>query len=82
MSLALPEIRQKGWQALVKELGYAGATKFMLLFDPGRGDYVEDRKGILRETTIEKIREDLLKDYFFLIPSECLSTIGKGGRHN
>jgi len=62
MSLALPEIRQKGWQALVKELGYAEATKFMLLFDPGRGDYVEDRKEILRETTIEKIREDLLKD--------------------
>jgi len=62
MSLALPEIRQKGWQALVKELGDAGATKFMLLFDPGRGDYVEDRKEILRETTIEKIREDLLKD--------------------
>ncbi|MBM4333379.1 MAG: hypothetical protein FJ117_19530 [Deltaproteobacteria bacterium] len=62
MSRALPEIRQKGWQALVKELGYAGATKFMLLFDPGRGDYVEDRKEILRETTIEKIREDLLKD--------------------
>ncbi len=62
MSLALPEIRQKGWQALVKELGYAGATKFMLLFDPGRGDYVEERKEILRETTIEKIREDLLKD--------------------
>jgi tagatose-1,6-bisphosphate aldolase len=62
MSLALPEIRQKGWQALVKELGYAGATKFMLLFDPGSGDYVEDRKEILRETTIEKIREDLLKD--------------------
>lgn len=62
MSLALPEIRQKGWQALVKELGYAGATKFMLLFDPGRGNYVEDRKDILRETTIEKIREDLLKD--------------------
>ena len=62
MSLALPEIRQKGWQALVKELGYAGATKFMLLFDPGRGDYVEDRKEILRQTTIEKIREDLLKD--------------------
>jgi hypothetical protein len=62
MSLTLPEIRQKGWQALTKELGYAGATKFMLLFDPGRGNYVEDRKEILKETTIEKIREDILKD--------------------
>jgi len=42
MSLTLPEIKQKGWQALLKELGYAGATKFMLLFDPGRGNYVTD----------------------------------------
>ena len=56
MSLTLPEIKQKGWQALVRELGYAGATKFMLLFDPGRGNYVEDRKELLRETSIEKIR--------------------------
>ena len=32
------------------------------IVSPGRGDYVEDRKDILRETTIEKIREDLLKD--------------------
>ena len=62
MSLTLPEIKQKGWQALIKELGYAGATKFMLLFDPGRGNYVEERKEILKETTIEKIREDTLKD--------------------
>jgi hypothetical protein len=62
MSLTLPEIKQKGWQALIKELGYAGATKFMLLFDPGRGNYVEERKEILKETTIEKIREGTLKD--------------------
>ena len=62
MSLTLPEIKQKGWQALVKELGYAGATKFMLLFDPGRGNYVEDRKEILKDTTIETIRKDILKD--------------------
>jgi hypothetical protein len=62
MSLTLPEIKQKGWQALIKELGYAGATKFMLLFDPGRGNYVEERKEILKETTIDKIREGTLKD--------------------
>jgi hypothetical protein len=61
MSLTLPEIERKGWQALLKELSYAGATKFMLLFDPGRGDYVEDRKEILKNTTIETIREDILK---------------------
>jgi hypothetical protein len=49
VGLALPEIRQKGWNALVKELGYAGATKFILLSELGRGDYVQERKDILKE---------------------------------
>jgi tagatose-1,6-bisphosphate aldolase len=62
MGLTLPEIKQKGWNALIKELGYAGATKFMLLYEPGRGDYIQERKDILKETTIEKAREDILKN--------------------
>jgi tagatose-1,6-bisphosphate aldolase len=62
MGLALPEIKQKGWDALVKELGYAGATKFILLYEPGKGDYTQERKNILKEITIEKLREDILKD--------------------
>ncbi|MFZ3090380.1 MAG: hypothetical protein WA240_07145 [Nitrospirota bacterium] len=33
MGATLPEIKTKGWLALVKELGYAGATKFILLED-------------------------------------------------
>lgn len=62
MGLVLHEIKQKGWNALVKELGYAGATKFMLLYETGSGDYIEERKSILKETTIEKVREDILKN--------------------
>jgi tagatose-1,6-bisphosphate aldolase len=62
MGFALPEIKQKGWDALVKELGYAGATKFMLLYEPGRGNYTEERKDILKETTIEKVRKDILSE--------------------
>jgi tagatose-1,6-bisphosphate aldolase len=62
MGLALAEIKQKGWDALVKELGYTEATKFMLLYEPGRGNYTEERKDILKETTIEKVREDILKN--------------------
>lgn len=59
MGLALSEIRQKGWNALVKELGFAGATKFMLLYEPGEGNYTESRKEILKNITIEKIREEI-----------------------
>jgi hypothetical protein len=62
MSLTLPEIKQRGWQALIKELGYAGATKFMLLYEPGRGNYVRERKDLLREETIDRIKEDILKN--------------------
>ena len=60
MGLALAEIKQKGWDALVKELGYAGATKFILLYEAGKGDYTQERKDILKETTIEKVQEDIL----------------------
>ena len=62
MGLALPEIKQKGWDVLVKELGYAGATKFMLLYEAGIGNYTQERKDILKGTTIEKVREDILKN--------------------
>jgi tagatose-1,6-bisphosphate aldolase len=60
MGLAFPEIKQKGWNALIKELGYAGATKFMLLYEPGEGNYTERRKEILKNITIEKVREEIV----------------------
>ena len=33
MWATLAEIKIKGWNALVKELGHAGATKFILTYD-------------------------------------------------
>jgi tagatose-1,6-bisphosphate aldolase len=62
MGLALSEIKQKGWYALVKELGYAGATKFMLLYEQGDGDYVKNKRDILKDITLEKIKDDILKN--------------------
>lgn len=60
MGLALSEIKQKGWYALVKELGYAGATKFILLYEQGDGDYVQNRRDILKDITLEKIKNDMM----------------------
>ena len=59
MSLTLPEIREKGWQALTQALGYAGATKFILLTEKGRGDYTKERRDIFKEATIESIVEEI-----------------------
>lgn len=55
MGLALAEIKNKGWMVLVKELGYSGATKFILLHEQGKGDYTKERKDIFKDITIEEI---------------------------
>jgi len=59
MGLTLPDIRGKGWQALIQALGYAGATKFILLSEKGRGDYTKERRDIFRGATIESILEEI-----------------------
>jgi len=58
MGTTLAEIKAKGWEALVKELGYAGATKFILLYEPGEGNYTEERKQLLKDLTIDKIARE------------------------
>jgi len=62
MGLALPEVRGKGWQALVSALGYAGATKFILLSEKGRGDYTKERRTIFRGATIKSISQEIKEE--------------------
>jgi hypothetical protein len=62
MGLALPEVREKGWEALVSALGYAGATKFILLSEKGRGDYTKERRAIFRGATIESILDEIKEE--------------------
>ena len=59
MSTAFAEIRVQGWNALVKELGYSGATKFVLLYEKGEGDYTKERKKLLKGITIEGLAREL-----------------------
>ncbi len=55
MAMTLPEIKTKGWMALVKELGYSGATKYILLHETGAGDYTAERRELFKEVTIDEI---------------------------
>ncbi len=55
MGLSLAEVRSKGWKVLVKELGYSGATKFILLYNAGKGNYVEEKKELFKGTSVEDI---------------------------
>ena len=48
------EIRAQGWKALTERLGVSGAIRFLLEYDPGRGDYVEERHELFRDLTLDE----------------------------
>ncbi len=59
MGYALPEIKINGWNALVKELGYAGATKFILIYESGKGNYTRERKKLFKNVAVEDIFNEI-----------------------
>lgn len=50
------EISRRGYQALIQELGYAGAARFLLRFESGSGDYTKDRHQWLDQLTMNDFR--------------------------
>ena len=54
-STSLEQIRAKGLEALRRELGVAGATRFLQLFETGSGDYSKERHHLLRGATVAKL---------------------------
>jgi hypothetical protein len=49
------EIRLEGWKALTDRLGPTGAMRFMMQYDPGHGDYANDRQEIFADLDIEEL---------------------------
>ena len=47
------EIRAEGWKALTERLGVSGAIRFLMEYDPGHGDYVEERRELFRNLTLD-----------------------------
>jgi len=57
----LSVIRDKGYRALMRELGAAGTVVFLRQFDNGNGNYTEDRRAMLEENSVETIAERIRK---------------------
>jgi hypothetical protein len=55
--MSLYQIRMEGWKALTDALGAAGAMRFMMQYDPGYGDYTQERREIFADLTIETLLE-------------------------
>lgn len=48
------QIRAEGWRALTERLGVSGAMRFLMEYDPGHGDYAEERHELFRDMTIDE----------------------------
>lgn len=53
------EVRKAGWDALVERLGVSGAMRFLMQYDPGHGDYTEERRSLFADLTIEDALAEL-----------------------
>ena len=55
------ELRARGFKALVDALGWANAVRFLRQYEPGIGNYTEERDAILPDwdaaTLVRKARE-------------------------
>ncbi|HPD28904.1 MAG TPA: hypothetical protein PLL20_02835 [Phycisphaerae bacterium] len=52
------ELRRRGLEILVRELGYVNAMRLLLQYETGQGDYTRDRDQILSDWSVtEMVRE-------------------------
>jgi len=59
--LSLYEIRTIGFEALLRELGPAGAIRFIQQYETGHGDYTHDRRKILPKKSVREIGKEIMK---------------------
>ena len=55
------EIRTIGFEALLRELGPAGAIRFIQQYESGRGDYPRNRKKLLPKKSVREIGKQIIK---------------------
>ncbi len=56
MALTLDEIRQRGLEALRRELGRAGMIRFLQQFETGNGNYAKTRHAWVDDTSLDQLR--------------------------
>ncbi len=59
--LSFYEIRTIGFDALLRELGPAGAIRFTQQYETGQGDYTRDGKKLLPKKSIREIGKEIVK---------------------
>lgn len=60
-TLTLYEIRTIGFEALLRELGPAGAIRFIQQYESGHGDYTRNRTKLLPKKSVREIGKQIMK---------------------
>jgi hypothetical protein len=60
-NLTLYEIRTLGFDALLRELGPAGAIRFIQQYESGHGDYTRNRRKLLPKKSVRDIGREIVK---------------------
>ncbi|MBI3330057.1 MAG: hypothetical protein HYZ81_25535 [Nitrospinae bacterium] len=55
-----PELRQRAWKALVKELGIVDATRVVMAVEPGEGDSVDQYAQLWEGMTLEEVHLEIV----------------------
>jgi hypothetical protein len=50
-------LRQTGYMALIRSLGYADAIRFLLQLSPGEGDYLELQDRLFGDASVDELYE-------------------------
>ena len=52
-------LRDAGWNALVKSLGLVNATRFILQYESGYGDYIKVKKQLFKGKSIRDVCKEI-----------------------
>ena len=65
----LSDIKNKGWNALVKSLGISDDVMFVMEHEPGSGDYTKERKRPLKTRPLLTLLDELspVENNFYLV---------------
>jgi hypothetical protein len=55
------EIQRAGWEALKRQLGVAGALKFLFQYEKGEGDYTKLRRKFFKGKTVKSLMNEMRK---------------------
>ena len=60
-TMTLEQIKIEGFKALERQLGPDGMIRFLQQFETGWGDYTKERHKWLKETSVETLAEEIVK---------------------